>query len=675
MLANRRCSILVILMMGCLPGTDAASHAADRTGPWKLIYANIEPDRLKPPADGNLVPLQNGPGAYLRIVVANRGPDADRITDVALNGVSLRLALQGRSHPRVQQYPFYKQHSIEFMKGGPPKVLLDAGRPLWYRILPSNPTTGIGWTEILVRLRHWNLAKLHVQLKTATGHRMAIPVQTAPGVQPMTLMKNVHIGLATLNSARDLLYVYMLVPTASKQNPVSIESIKVDGTEITATTNRLSGYNRTGVIPLVVPLAKAWPKGSFHLLDCRLSTGERRVCSVRAFNGFAVMMFGANFGGPRPYIERGFKEFHEHYIDSWVSPGGTGSWRQISEDWWQAMARRYGIRLQPNHHHAGQTGAEVRQLAKSDMHTLAYWLFDEPDVNDYFDGEHHGVPLPLRLGLHAQRLVRLSGSLRTADPVHPTTLVVDKTFRPQNYHTYGQLPDLVQADIYYPLAAHAKQAPWDPLAYMYGDTQAARAAFMPKPMNIVVSASPDGGARPPKPGEERIAVYASVAAGAHGICYYWYNAAREAGCQWVVDTWAEIAILNRQLQLLSPWIGVGFPVELPVKTPDKLWVKTIAAGTDALLAVVINRQYISSPDGFTSTPMEQTPVELVLPEGFAVASAASIENDGPRSLAVTQTGDTVRFNTGSLDVARLVLLTRRKGLLNHLRTRWAELER
>ena len=75
---------------------------------------------------------------------------------------------------------------------------------------------------------------------------------------------------------------------------------------------------------------------------------------------------------------------------------------------------------------------------------------------------------------------------------------------------------------------------------------------MPKPMNIVVSASPDGGARPPRPGEERIAVYASVAAGAHGICYYWYNANKEAGCQWVADTWAEIAILNRQLQLLAP---------------------------------------------------------------------------------------------------------------------------
>jgi len=77
----------------------------------------------------------------------------------------------------------------------------------------------------------------------------------------------------------------------------------------------------------------------------------------------------------------------------------------------------------------------------------------------------------------------------------------------------------------------------------------------------------------------------------------------------------------------------------------------------------------------TPTPMEQTPVELVLPGGFTVASAVSIENDGPRSLAVTQTGDTLRFNTGSLDVARLVLLTRRKGLLNHLRSRWADLER
>ena len=170
-------------------------------------------------------------------------------------------------------------------------------------------------------------------------------------------------------------------------------------------------------------------------------------------------------------------------------------------------------------------------------------------------------------------------------------------------------------------------------------------------------------------------MYASVAAGAHGICYYWYNANKEAGCQWVADTWAEIAILNRQLQLLAPWIGVGFPVDLSAKTPDKLWVKTVAAGTDALLVVMINRQYRSSPAGFTSTPLAQTPVELILPAGFTVASAVSIEADGPQAIAVTQAGPTARFNTGALEVGRLVLLTRRGDLLDRLQRRWNGLQR
>ena len=675
MRTDRKVGLPATLLMIWLLTAGSASSAADRTESWKLLYANVEPDRLPPPADGSFVPLQNGPGAYLRIVVVHRGPATDRITDVVLNGISLRQGLPGRSHPRVQQYPHYQQHSIEFHPGGPPQALLDAGRPVWYRILPSQSTDGIDWTEILVRLRHWHRRPLQVQLPTASGQQIDVAVQTTPDVQPHSLMEQTHIGLATLNAARDRLYVYLLVPRASPENPVSVASLKVDGHEVTAASQRLAGYQQTGVIPLVVPLQNAWQKGSFHLVDCRLSTGEQRVCSLRAGNGFAVMMFGANFGGPRPYIEKGFQEFYEHYIDSWISPGGTESWRQISQDWWQAMAGHYRIRLQPNHHHAGQTREEIRQLARSDRQTLAYWLFDEPDVNDWFDGEHHGIAAPLRLGLHAQRLVQLAATLRAADPVHPTTLVVDKTFRPQNYPTYGQLPDVVQADIYYPLAAHAKQAPWDPLTYMYGDTQAARAGFMPKPMNIVVSASPDGGARPPRPGEERIAVYASVAAGAHGICYYWYNANKEAGCQWVADTWAEIAILNRQLQLLAPWIGVGFPVDLSARTPDKLWVKTVAAGTDALLVVMINRQYRSSPAGFTSTPLAQTPVELVLPAGFTVASAVSIEADGPQAIAVTQADQTARFNTGALEVGRLVLLTRRSGLLDRLQRRWNTLQR
>ena len=180
---DRGSNVLTISLMVCLLGAgtacSAAEAVADRAGPWELKYANVEPDRLKPPADGRFSPLQNGPGAYLRIV----------------------------------------------------------------------------------RLRHWNRLKLQVQLKTAREHRMALPVQTVPDVQPKTPMQNAHIQLATLNSARDRLYVYVLVPEASMDNPISVESIKVDGNEITAATNRLAGYNQTGVIPLVVPLEVAWDEG------------------------------------------------------------------------------------------------------------------------------------------------------------------------------------------------------------------------------------------------------------------------------------------------------------------------------------------------------------------------------------------------------------------------------
>ena len=668
------CARLGVLLSLVLSSIASDAHA-EQDEPWKLIYANLEPDRLEQSSDANIQPLLNGPGAHLRVIVSHVGSDADHVSDVLINGVSLNeTLLKGRSHPQVQQFPFYKQHSIEFVDGGAPKPLVDAGRPLWCRILPSG-TRESRWTEVVVRMRTWADQRINVQLVMGSGFKMSVPVRTDDSQSPKLLTQFTHIGLATFNRQLNQLYVYVLTPQASVSNPVSIKTVRLDEQDVTASCQSLKGYSTTGVVPFTVNLKAGWKKGSFHLLDCTLSTGERRVCSVRAFNGFSTAMFGANFGGPRPFIEKGFEEFYQHYIDSWIAPGGTDAWRQICEDWWQQMAGELGIRLQPNHHHAGQTSDEVRELATSDKQTFAYWLFDEPDINDYGDGAAHGIPLTLRLGIHAQRLVKLSETLRSADPEHPTTFVVDSTFRPQNYPTYGQVGDLMQADIYYALAATAKFTPWDPLPFMYGSSRSARDAFMPKPMHIVVSASPDGGARPPTPEEERISVYASIAAGANGICYYWYNANKEAGCQWVVDTWAEIAVLNRQMQLLAPWIGVGFPVHLPTKSDEQLWVKTTAAGTDSILVIVVNQQYMASPEGFSGTPIDDASVHLEIPEGFKVTSAVSIEDAGPTSIKAAQDTTGVTLRLGSIDVGKLILLSRKAGNLKQLKMRWQDLER
>ena len=678
--------VSVSLLVFCITGF---AHAADvektshsgSTGQWSISYANLEPDYY-PDGQAGRADI----GAYIRIVVLNKGLESDTVTDVTLNGVSLQQAVHGRPHPEHgKKNPPHKQYSIEFMEGGPPQALLDAGRPLWYRILPSDPAGGRGWTEVLVRLRHWTGQSIQVRLDTAQGHQMALAVQAVPDVKPMAPQQHPYIGLATMNVARDRLYVYVLAPQASKDKPISVKSIKVDGKEVTAAAKRLDGYNELGVIPLVVPLERAWAEGSFHLLDCRLSNGVRRVCSVRAVNGFFVMIYGGYFGGTgREFTEAAFNDFYEHYVETWQAPGGPEAWRDLTQDWWQAMARQRGVRITPNFHGAAMTYDHVRELAKAELYTQSYYLFDEPDVNDWNAGESHGVPEPLRLGLHAQWLVQLSEALRAADPVHPASLLVDTTFSPQNYYVYGQLADLMMADIYYPLGA--EKTNWDPLPFIYNGTQVARAAFMPKPTNIVLSASPEpelvipsrdffrAGARAAKPGEERIAVYASVAGGANGISYYWYNAYEGHGCQWITDTWAEIGKLNRELQLLSPWIGVAFPVDLPAKTPEKVWAKAVAAGPDALLAIVINQDYRSSPEGFVYKAMNKAGIELQLPQGFIVNRAVSVEDDGPKDLPFSVKEGKAVFDLANLEVGRMVMLSSDKGVLKQLQGKWHQLQ-
>ena len=636
-----------------------ASPAASAE-PWEIIYAAVEPDH-------------GSDGGHIRVVAT--GPEEDRIADALLNGISLEEAFQSftratgtdpdPTHQRVEltdKAAFLTFYGIHFGEDGAPEPLMRAGEPIWYRILPS----GGGWTEVLIRLRHRKRQPITVALHTEEGFKLEKQVKPVPAMLEGQTQA-ARLGLATVNVARDTLYAYLVVPQSSAEDPVTIKSLKLDGEDVTPRAHVIPGYCDFGMIPLTISLKREWPEGSYHFLDCTLSDGQGMVGSIRAGNGFAVTMLGANFGSIG--AEGAFEEFQQHYIDTWNAAGGRNPWIKLSTPDYQAVARRFGIRIQPNmgNDPPVPTMEDIRELARSDAYTHSYWLFDEPDVNDAI-AKDMPIPDKYRLGLFAQQLVKLAEALRDADPVHPSILIIDKTYRPQNYYVYGQLADIMCADIYYPLGA--RDTNWDPVRYMYEDSKVPRMGFMPKPMMILVSASPDGGMRAPTPEEERIAIYASVAAGANSIGYYWYNAYKGHGCQWVEDTWAEIALLNRELQLLSPWVGVAFPIDLPADAPEKVWVRTVAAGPDALLVIIINKDHTSSPEGFTYTPMDEVSIELQLPRGFTVNSAASIEADGPEALSVSDQSGKAVLDISSLEVGRLVLLSRETDLLERLQNRW-----
>jgi len=359
-------------------------------------------------------------------------------------------------------------------------------------------------------------------------------------------------------------------------------------------------------------------------------------------------------------------DLRSHYVDAW-----TG---YVSGDVWQGLVTEYGVRFVPR---AEGTAESATSIANPNSYSHSYYLMDEPDVKDYFTGLEWGIGgeqqwNPIRSGLYAQYLVGVCDALRAVDTVHPTILNLDNTYRPYNYFHYGRLADIACADHYYP--RHSDSYNWNPLVGLYSVAKRSRAGGMPQPAITILQASHIQGVRYPYPEEERIMAYAILAAGMNGICYYWYNCNANLGVQYNAPLWEEIGKINREFKLLADYVGVCFPVSLASVKPAGVWVRTIAAGSDILVAVVMNGNFSYSENTleglFSYTPLTSAQVQLSLPGGFDVNTVVAVEPNGPNALPYTLLDGVLTFEAGPLELGKLVVISRDAGTVSALLSRW-----
>ena len=230
-MARPRCleSTMVVVMFlatFCVPGAAQAAGGADSKTDsqnvgspegWTVAYASLEPDY----SSGQQT-TRSGFGAYIRIIAINTDK-TDTITDVPVNGVSLQETFAGKPLSDLTEndiHSHYMFKSPEFRTEGYPEPLAEAGKTLWYRILPGEANSALRWTEVLVRLRYYKGRPVGVTLHTEQGKRLEM------NLKPPTESVNAYrIGLATANEWADTLYVYLLTPNTS----VKLGSIRLDG--------------------------------------------------------------------------------------------------------------------------------------------------------------------------------------------------------------------------------------------------------------------------------------------------------------------------------------------------------------------------------------------------------------------------------------------------------------
>lgn len=613
------------------------------TWPERGIPAQIEWDLSLPSGTDTATVSNNGGGASLRVLLYGEGT----ITDVLINGVALSTAFASRQ-PSGQSYYLY---SPRFLADGVPTALMNAGEPVWYRIRPvqCGATTS---TEIFVRLRTQPTSAVTVAAVRSNGTQVQVSVSPPSSIRP-------RFGFVTVSTARDVIHAYVLLPQSLPGE--GVDRVRLDGTDVAAFSSAPNGYGNSGVLPVDITPSAPLAEGSYHLLECLLVSGEHVWATFRANNGFATAMFG----NCNPDNGSMFYDLKNHYIDAWRG------WTSNSST--AAIIAANNIRMAPNDQGDTLPGAEWlgRYSVEHGYDIYSYWMYDEPDVGDYFLGSTWGS---VRVGLHAQYLVKLGEALAQGDPYHPSFLNTDLTYEPDNYYIYGQVADITSSDYYYP--NFARSHGWNPLTLVYGKAKTHRAGAMPCPAIRFLNASPDptaGVTRAPFPEEERIMAYAAIAAGDNGLFYYWYNCSSSYGCQYQTELWAEIAKINKQCKLLEPYIGASFPATFGVTVPSGAWARVAEAGTDTLIFVLVNTNFTSTESSFTYTPTSSVPIQVPLPTGRTPISAVTIDDTGPHALSFSVSGGKILFDAGPLQVGRLVLISFKPGLLEELTARWAAL--
>jgi hypothetical protein len=611
---------------------------------WKLKDESGDPLRY---AQTNM-PL----GAYVHIYLHNRSPDAVPITDVKLEGVSLKEAIAfseqeaGVLHPASAYFSKLPQAERE--------RLFAAGDPVWWKVEPASlPPAGFG--AVTVRLRR--------QPKTSlTLEALSRPATWTARVAPTNSPRFVGISFS---HALDTVFCYLSHPRRPGTVPVIV---LLDGADVTSRAT-MAADPAVNVTPLVIRLPHPLAQGSFHCFQAIYGDGSAALAGIRAWGDELVYGMWGYVNQGRTAQERVdyfLGDLQRHNVNAVMASYGGEVSDFLSGQSGVEHSRATGIRAMRN-----QPG-EV-------LNPLCYLLMDEPDVHDY---GVTNLPAGQRLGALGQALVRRSDRFRQQDAVAPHLLNLDNTYKPENWYMYAQLGDVCSADPYY---QEQQRIVWNnrpgwaasflkPL-YVLGAATVCQSACAPKLLHIILNSvrhdTKDGPFRFATPEEKTVELFYALGAGARGFSYWWYTPYGEYyGCgapdKEAVALWRQIGLLGAQVRTAGPVLTRSCPAAVPLKASGKPGTRTLLAGTDTLVLLVVNENIASDRLGTVVVPLPKTAVSITPPSWLKASDAFEITPQGLQDVTWKCDAAQLVLDLGRTDVARMVLLTADKTLRGQL---------
>jgi hypothetical protein len=202
--------------------------------------------------------------------------------------------------------------------------------------------------------------------------------------------------------------------------------------------------------------------------------------------------------------------------------------------------------------------------------------------------------------------------------------------------------------------------------YVLGAATICHSACAPKLLHIILNSvrhdTKDGPFRFATPEEKTAELFYALGAGARGFSYWWYTPYGEYfGCgapdKEAVALWRQIGLLGAQVRTAGPVLIRSCPARVSLKAPRNTWTRTLLAGLDTVVLLVVNDHIASDRLGTVVVPLPQTTLSLTLPAWLEAVDAFEVTPQGPQPVSWKGDAGQLILELNRTEVARMVLLT------------------
>ncbi|MFA9478493.1 hypothetical protein ACERK3_09315 [Phycisphaerales bacterium AB-hyl4] len=481
----------------------------------------------------------------------------------------------------------------------------------WHRRVVLDETLGVAKLEI----RFHDLEMINRNALVVVNHEgQRFRHRVSPRRLPASL------GYAAVDRAAGELVLFI---TRQEKAVSELEYVRLNHQALTPAdeSQAIQWYGNVGRI--VAPLDDVPGHGRPQFVEVGLAgTGGRAIALAGDFRvldrPFSVGMY---FGDLDELAELGFNtklDYHPRLTEDALN--------EYSDRGMYLLGRVFGSRYADT--------AEPEVIAE---HPAIYALygFDEPDVKDY---RVEDVPLRRRVGVTGMEVEEQQRRFRSEQPNHLTYVVVDHTFKPFNWHTYGPISDIMAIDPY-PFVMTQEIRDGDNFKEAIGDVaQIMRRASEPRPMFATLGLHyfEERGGRMPDERELRSQLYWALAEGSKGVNYYSWHFHRGGGLGDYPELHPYMAELNALCNELGDRLLYSQPSNGVYEVSEGVDARILVGRDGSLLVFAIARD--------AADDLEATEVVVRMP---AIDDATVEVVDGDAQLKHSLDGDRLRLNVSA----------------------------